>query len=478
MSDWDAFPLAEQSKPSSGGWDAFPLAGKQQTGSVMDVIKSAPRALLGGLSDTLAATGNTENIAMSQPQDAVLTKENTLGSLEKGVTGELYKPQTAAGRISSAGIEQLANPLTYLGPGSAALKVGGGILSGAGGEAGQELTGSPYGRIAGALAGGIGAAKTLGPSVERAAIPTAEELKNVAAKGYDAARNSGLELSPQGIAQFATQAEQKLTGPKYGFTGGSKGTAGGTLDLLDELKSAPPGSTVTASNLDTLRQNIGRIASETQDFKPTQNAKAAMVLKRDLENYMENIPQNHVVAGNPTDYTSAIRQANGDYAAAMRTGKVGDKMQVAANNADGGIATAIDNQQKSGIRQILNKPKAQRGFSEDEIAQMGVVNKGTVPANIFRQLGRGGTGVVPMGAHAATAYATGGASIPAQLGLAVPLYASKKIAEALNTKQVNKLDEMLRMRSPEYASRVAKIKPTDTSANKAAIVRALLGATQ
>lgn len=457
-------------KPMAALPEGFVLDKAPQTGSVMDVIKSAPRALLGGLSDTLAATGNTENIAMSQPQDAVLTKENTLGSLEKGVTGDLYKPQTAAGRISSAGIEQLANPLTYFGPGSAALKVGGGILSGAGGEAGQELTGSPYGRIAGALAGGLGAAKTLGPSIEKAAVPTAEELKNVAAKGYDTARNSGLELSPQGIAQFATQAKQKLTGPKYGFTGGSKGTAGGTLDLLDELK--------TASNLDTLRQNIGRIASETQDFKPTQNAKAAMVLKRDLENYMENIPQNHVVAGNPTDYTSAIRQANGDYASAMRTGKIGDKLTAAENNAQGGIATSVENQQKSQLRSLLNNPKKLRGFSDEEKAQIQKINDGTAVSNTLRQLGRGGTGVIPMGAHIATAMATGGHSIPAQLGIGIPLYASKKIAEALTNKQVTKLDEMLRMRSPEYAARAAKIKPTDTSANKAAIVRALLQGVQ
>lgn len=473
MPPWEQYQKPEA---AAGPWAKY--APTEAPSSVMDVIKSAPRALLSGLGDTLANTGNSAAIEQGDINAPQLSKEQVTGDLEKNITGNLYKPQTAAGRISSAGVEQLTNPLTYLGPGSAALKIGGGILSGAGGEAGQELTGSPYGRIAGALAGGIGAGKALGPSIEKAAIPTAEELKDVASKGYQTARNSGLELSPQGISQFAQQAEQKLTGPQYGFTGGSKGTAGGTLDLLDELKSAPPGSTVTASNLDTLRQNIGRLASETQDFKPTQNAKAAMVLKRDLENYMENIPQSHVVAGNPTDYTSAIRQANGDYASAMRTGKVADKLTAAENNAQGGIATSVENQQKSQLRSLLNNPKRLRGFSDEEKAQIQKINDGTAVSNTLRQLGRGGTGVIPMGAHIATAMATGGHSIPAQLGIGIPLYASKKIAEALTNKQVTKLDEMLRMRSPEYAARASKIKPTDTSANKAAIVRALLGASQ
>lgn len=451
--------------------------------STMDVIKSAPRALLSGLGGVLADTGAAESHAMSQPMDVMPTKEQTTAGLEQGVTGPLYKPQTTAGRISTAGIEQLANPISYMGPGSAALKVGGALLSGAGSEAAGEATkGTNYetaARLAGGLAGGIGAAKTLGPGTVKAAIPTVDELKASAAKGYDAARNSGLELHPQGVGQFASQVEQELTGPKYGFTGGPKGTASGTLDLLHELQSAPEGATVSAANLDTLRANIGRLAADTKDFKPTQDAKAAMVLKRNLENYMENIPQDHVVAGDPEKYVSNIRQANGDYAAAMRAGKVGDKIRNAENNAQGGIATSIENQQKGQLRNtFLNNPKQMRGFSDAEKSQIQNVNDGSFVSNTFRQLGRGGTGVVPIGMHLAagipTAIATGGVSLLPQAAIAAALYGSKKIGEKMTGTQVRKLDEMLRSRSPEFKSRQANLPPQDTMSNKAAIARALL----
>lgn len=485
-------------------------------GSVIDIVKSAPRALLGGLAETLANTGAGEAAMTMTPEQlqGMPNKAQVMDALEKNVTGDLYKPQTTAGRISTAGLEQLTNPVTYVGPGTAALKVGGGLLSGAASEAAGEATqGTKFetpARLAGALAGGVAAAKTLGPTTAKAAIPTVEELKDAASKGYTAARESGIELNPAKVGDVASGIEQELTnGPKYAFTGGKNGTAPQTFAVLQDLKSgrgaepnigmanalseafgenpqyfaklqsAEDGArrSVTGGNLDALRIRLNNIAGETRDFKPTPDAKAAMVAKQRLNDYLENIPQDHVVAGDAEAYVRATKQANADSAAASRAGKVEQKLTNAENNAQGGIATSVENQQKSQLRNaFLNNPKQGRGFSADELAQIQRVNDGSHISNVFRQLGRGGTGVIPMMAHAITALGTGGASIPAQLAVGVPLYASKKISEALTNRQANKLVEMLRMRSPEYRSRVAATPVTDNSPNKAAIVRALLAA--
>jgi hypothetical protein len=71
--------------------------------------------------------------------------------------------------------------------------------------------------------------------------------------------------------------------------------------------------------------------------------------------------------------------------------------------------------------------------------------------------------------------ATGGGSIPASLAIGVPLYAARKVAEAMTKSRASELVDMLAKRSPEYERRAAAITPTDTSPNKAAIVRAILG---
>lgn len=454
---------------------AAPAGPQGVMANAVDLVKSAPRALLSGISNTLSATGQAEQLQMNQPVDVPSAPEMT-GGLEKNITGELHKPQTPAGKIGTAAIESLASPLSFLGPGSLPLKVGGALLSGGASEAaGQAAEGTKYetpARIAGALAGGVGAGKLLAPAAERAAVPTMAELRASAERGYDNATASGLELHPQGVAQTASRIEQDLVN-NHAHTGGQYGTAPKTLDVLETLQNPPAGATITAANLSTVRKNLGRIAGETNEGRPTPDAHAASVALEHLRNYTENIPAAHAMAGDPAAYVAAIRQANGDYAAAMRSRTIDTKLTRAENNAAGGIHTSPDNQIKSQLRQILNNPKQQRGFSQEELAAMDRINRGTVASNSLRQVGRAGAGVVPMMAHALTAVGTGGASIPASLGIGIPLYAARKIAERLTRGQANRLDEMIRRRSPEFEARASRVPAVDRKPNIAAIARAL-----
>lgn len=457
-------------------------------GTAMDAIKGIPRNLAAGLFDAATTGAQAEAHAMSQPDLAkdIPNTEQAVQAIEKGVTGPMYEAQTPVGKIVGSGARTLSNPASYVGPGTLGLKIGGGILGGMGSEAGREAAeGTKYevpAAIAGGLIGGVTGAKMLGPAVERTAVPTLAELRASADSGgvhggYQGARNSGLELSPKGVGQFAAMAEQDLTnGPKYGFTAGPNGTAPKTLGLLDELQNAPPGSTVTAPNLDTLRRNIGNIAGETKDFKPTADAKAAMVLKRHLDDYMENIPQDHVVAGDPAKYTAAIKEANGNYAAASRLGTFDARLSKAENATDRQVAGSLDSQIKSNVGRVLDNPKQMRGLSQAEKDQIQLINSGTPTSNILRQLGRGGAGVIPMGTHIAAAAMSGGHSIPASLAIGVPLYAARKISEGMTKSRAAELADMLARRSPEYESRLSGVTPTDAMPNRAAIARALLGA--
>lgn len=393
-------------------------------------------------------------------------------------TGEFYKPKTTAGKYANTVGQFAGNPITWMGPGSMALKAGGAVASGIGSEAaGQAAEGTGYegpARFGGALLGGVAAAKTLGPGSPKAAIPTYKELKDAATADYNAARASGLELHPKGVGAFAGKVEQELSGPNHGFTGGPMGDAPKTFAIVESLQNAPGGSTVTASNIDALRKNVGRLARETKDGKPTPDAAAASVLLGRLNGYLENLPQNHIVAGNPADYVRATKQANANYAAAQRVRTLDLKKTRAENNAEGGIATSVDNQIKSQMRTILNNPAKQAGFSADELSAIQGVNKGTLTSNMLRQLGRGGAGVIPIMAHLTAAGASGGATIPIQMALAAGLYGSRKGAEAMTKSHLNKVAEMLAKRSPEYQKRAASLPAYDGTPNKAAIIRALL----
>lgn len=451
--------------------------------NAMDFVKSIPRGLVSGL--TSAPNTSTMFTGSHLENELTRTAPEKLQATES-LKNSTYAPQGRAGKFGEAVGEGLGNPVSYLGPGGVGLKTGAAILSSLGGEGGRQVAeGTVFekpAQIAGSVAGGVAGAKALGPSSPKAAVPTYRELKDAAGRDYNAARNSGLELHPQGVASVASRVEQELAGPNHGFTGGQFGDAPKTFSVLDTLQKPPVGATVTASNVDAIRKNLGRLARETSEGKPTPDAAAASVALENLNKYVENIPPSHVLAGDAAEYVRATKQGNANYAAAQRVRVVDQKIANAERNTEGAIATSLDNQIKSQVRTILNNPKAQRGWTPEELDAANIVNKGTVTSNTLRQLGRGGSGVVPIGMHLAAAApaaaATGGVSLVAQALLAAGLYGAKKTAEGMTKSRANELAELLAKRSPEYQARAAALPAPDKSAATAAVIRALLTGAQ
>jgi hypothetical protein len=485
MADAAPWEKYATTKAEDGPWSKYQT--REPTSPVADFFKSIPRGILSGVSSTLqGAAAASPDIAMGQAifgqPVGVPPAEEFTKAAEKNITGELHKPEGRAGRVGAAVGEGLGSPMTYMGPGSLPLKVGGSVLSSAAGEAAaQGAEGTKYeipARIAGQIAGGVAAGKVLGPGVPKATTPTYPELKATANAGYAEARNSGLELHPAGVGSWAAKAEQELTGPDHGFTGGKYGDAPRTLGVLESLQNIPPGATVTASNVDALRKNLGRLARETNEGKPTPDAAAASVVLKRFNDYTENLPQNHIVAGDAATYVRATKQANADYAASQRLRDWQTRLDNAELDASGQIAGSLENRQKIAARQILKSPKASRGLNEPEKSQLELVNSGGPVSNTLRQMGRGGAGVIPIMGQLAAAgpifATTGGIGTAVQGGVAAALYGARKTSEAITNSRARKLVEMLAQRSPEYERRVKSLPPADTAANKAAIIRALL----
>lgn len=455
--------------------------------SLSDFAKSIPRGMVGGLSQVGSTMGQAAMHEMGQPEGAaqIPNAEGMTQAIEQNVTGQMHRPEGTPGKFGAAIGEALGNPVSYLGPGSLPLKLGGAALAATGSEAaGQATEGTKYegaARMLGGLAGGVTAAKTLAPAAERAVIPGGRELKDIAGKGYDAALNSGLELHPLGPAVWAGNVEQKLSGA--GFTGGKYGTAPKTMAVLGELQNPPTNASVGASNIDAIRKTLGNIAQEVNPsnggaLKPTADANAATRALDHLRTYTENIPQSHIVAGDASEYARQIKQANANYAAGSRTQDFDARLTKAENATDRQVSGSLDSQIKSKAGQMLDNPQRMRGMNEAERAQLGLINSGSATSNILRQLGRGGAGVIPIGAHVAAAMATGGASVPASLAIGMPLYGARKIAESMTKGRASDLVDMLAKRSPEYQRRAAAIPQFDNSPHKAAILRALIQGAQ
>lgn len=458
-----------------------------KTSGVMDFFKSIPRGVIGGLSSAGSALGQATAHEMSQPGMAaeIPGQEQTTQALEKNVTGSLPQPQGRAGKFGAAIGESLGNPASYIGPGGLPLKVGGAILSAAGSEgAGQATEGTAYewpARIAGALAGGVAAAKGLGPTTPKAATPAAAELKASAVSGgehggYNAALNSGLELDPKGVAGWSQQVRQGLFND--GLTGGTHGTAPKTWAALDSLDK-PTSGVVTPQGIDALRKTLGRVSREVQQTQggaivATEDAAAASQALKKLGSYVENIPQSHILAGDAALYANATKEANKNYASYARVRDFEARLEKANLAAQGQIAGSVENQTKAKARQVLNN--GARGYDDAERAQAKLINSGGPVSNILRNLGRAGAGVVPALAHGAIAAGTGGASLGLQIPIAAALYGARKTSEAITKSRANKLVEMLAQRSPEYQSRVANLPQVSNAPNKAAIIRALLAA--
>lgn len=450
---------------ASGLPDGFVLDQKPQgfVANAIDFMRSVPRGALSGLlsagqgpsqydADIGAGMGGEPTQAMTTPQ--------MVGAVEK-FTGPLPQPQGPAGRFGQSIGESLGNPVSYIGPGGLPMKVGSAILSGAGGQAGEE-TGLPGMRAIGTLAGGLAGAKALGPAAEKAAIPTLAELGAAKNQNYGDALKSGLELHPAVMQTFAAQAEQNLM-KRF-----RPSNAGPTFDLLSELQNVPAGrATTTAADLNSIRTTLGEFAKETRAvsqgvFAPTPNAAAANSVLQDFKRLTENIPnlpQGSVVAGDPALYAAKTAEGNANNAAFRRVENFDSKTMRAENAANGGVATSLDNQLKSKSRQLLDNPSRTRGWSQDELDQLQLINDGTLTSNLMRQAGRG-TNLGLNLAAAPFSFASG--TWPYQLGMASAAGALKKGAEMMTKSRVNTLQDMLAQRSPLYQQRAANVHPWDS----------------
>lgn len=354
-----------------------------------------------------------------------------------------------------------------------------------------------------------GAIKAL--RAEKPKVPTAQELMQVGIADKKLAEASNLNISPSAVADFSRQLQQELFQKNI-----HPSRAAGTYEILREIESAAPNaSSFTAANLQTLREHLQAIA---QNFNPQfakDQAAASAAIQR-FDDFLPQLSPKDVVAGAtssaPATREQLVANALGgkreaervhelfsrgreNMAAAFRSNDITGVLNRAntgiLGRAEGRAQAAnsgrnLDNTIRSKVESVLEKPKEVSGLSDAEIAALEGVVQGGAVRNTARTVGNwlgggGGLGQTSATALGAAVGATAGGVPGAMVGAAVPLAAgtgARSVANVLARRDLNKADELMRMRSPLYKEREANPDMAVISPEKRAFLLRLLAMEQ
>jgi len=401
-----------------------------------------------------------------------------------------YQPQGAGGRVGAAGVQGVAAGAPFGPVGSA--------IGGAAGTVGQTVkeVGDRYfpersdqaAEVASLAPGVLAAGRN---AFRRQPAPSARELTGAGGAGYDALRRSGLEYESAPTANWAGRERQALH-----MDGLPEELAGTTHRLLGQIENPPttPGTTVTHTfgQLHALRTALGKVATQTADGRPTQDALAASRVIPRLDAYMENPGAMSLAAGTPAEAAAAgqqLRDANANYSAGLRsntlTGGLARGDQGILPQAEGAAAAAnsganLDNAIRQRARSLVNNEARLRPYTDQEIDALRTIERGTFARNTARNVGNllgggrglggliaGGVGAGVGSSFGPVGAAVGSAALPAT-GMLL-----KGLENRLTRRGVLNLDEQTRARSPLYEQQLQNIPPLERQAQ---IARGLLPA--
>jgi hypothetical protein len=321
-----------------------------------------------------------------------------------------------------------------------------------------------------------GAASAFKPAT--VAAPTAEALRAAAQANYDTAGAAGVHYASPAVSDMAGVVQSSLN---------DKGIlsvlAPKTHSILDDLQAVPAGdSTVPFSSLDAARKAFGHAA---RDFTNPTEQKAAAAAQSAIDDFVDSPPDGAVVAGDASAAADAVQDARGNYAAAMRSDTlqgIEEKAELSAAAANSG--QNIGNAIRQRVKSLLFNPKLSAGFSDDEIAALNQVVRGSTTNNTARVVGNllGGGGGMHAGllgvlGEQAGEHLLGPAG--ALLGAGAPLIgaAAKHVDNAATQASLTAADALVRKRSPLYRQTSASAPMTFANPERQAVLARALALT-
>lgn len=343
-------------------------------------------------------------------------QEPMLGSaqLQRGVeslTGPLYEPKTTAGHYAQTAGEFL--PALIGGPETLAAKfatrvAAPAVASESAGQLTKGTAAEPFARLAGAVTGGVGAARALAPSA--IAAPNAAQLAASSRAGYNHPIVKAVQINPASTASLYADIRNGLHAEQF-----DKDIAPFTFSTIAKL-TRPVGPTSTIADIKNTRTMLGKIAKSGMG-SPDSAAAQASIAK--INKYLDGIGAPDVLAGDAGAANAILKQANSDYRARKSLEQVNEALAKAQRQASRSHSgTNIDNATRQKISSILDNPSRAKFFTADEKQQMQKIIDGTFTGNLSRKLGKilattGMHGAAVVGTSAAFALPTHGLSLAA-----------------------------------------------------------------
>lgn len=296
------------------------------------------------------------------------------------------------------------------------------------------------------------------------AAPSIQELKASSIAGFHSPEVNNLVLHSDALKEFSQGAQVKLDA-----LGLDDSVAPTTHKILDKMQSAPANSIVTGRNVVSARRSLQNAAKSTE---PSERAAAVEAIDH-LDDFLPNAGK-HVISGDLQKASSTLETARADYSAAMHAETIDKKaiaaeLRAAAANSGMNVANTV----RQRMADILIKPKEQRGFTKDQLAQMETIVRGTKTQNTVRYAGNllgGGGGLWAGLLGGGAGYATGG------IGALLPAvgYGLKELSNKMTLAQAAKLSESIRAGSP-LASSAQKLQAAHTAMGQSRNAKTVAG---
>lgn len=180
----------------------------------------------------------------------------------------------------------------------------------------------------------------------------------------------------------------------------------------------------------------------------TSKAAAAGQAKEGLDNLLEGIGQNDVVAGDPTQALRALQDANAHYAVMKRAEMYEQAIEKAQRQAQtSGVGGNFENALRQQFKSLRNNKRAMMNAPDDEKAIIDQIIAGTPIQNIARLVGR----FSPRG-HTLAAMAELGTALagegPQALATAIAGHIGKTMAETMSARRAARLSATVRAKAP------------------------------
>jgi hypothetical protein len=423
-------------------------AGTDALGSKLGVGQDKVQAFKDYMSKAASMTGPGMVLANAP------TSQQIKSTVTDPIVSPDYQPQTAVGGVLKTGAEFL--PAMAGGPESMLTKLATrvavpALATEAAGALTKGMAAEPYARVAGALAGGVGASKVANSMAEaralKAATPSLADVKSEATSAYDAltARNVATPLPPQSIpvnvaGGRATVQQSTLDSVANDIRdtlnkrGIRPSNAGSVHSALDEIRVPATAGAPDVADLVAARQSIKELLG-----KQDTNKSGAFVALGKLEQAIEQ---------NSPGTMKAIREADKNYAAAKAAEALDKRLAKAELRAAGeNSGMNVGNKIRQNITTYLGSNEA-KYLSAETKADLEKIVRGTASQNTMRAVanllgGGGGLGMLAGGTAGYQAGGWGGAAAGAAAGRAFKSLNNRSV-----TKQAEQVGRNIRMRSP------------------------------